>query len=298
MFEDLFSKAGLSLDRLRMLCEVAEAGGISRAAPGDPTRQSQISRQLKELEDFFETELTRRRGKGMELTEAGEDLARHARETLLGLQDFRLRWTNRPQMFSIGAGDSLLEWLVVPNIAGVGLNATFRLRNLRTRAIVSSLQDLSLDFGLIRKNSERSPLKYHPLGTLEYALYCPKAIYNKCGKTDLLQVLQTAPLALLDSDGDFMRDFNAWIQKNRALLSVKLACDSLPKALCALKTGRYAAVLPTIAAHELPSSEYAKVALPSKIGSRVICLAWNPRTLRLRSLAPKVADFLTEKLRF
>ncbi len=63
MFEQLFAKRGLSLDRLRVLCEVADAGGIARAARNDPTRQSQFSRQLKELEDFFEVELTRRQAR-------------------------------------------------------------------------------------------------------------------------------------------------------------------------------------------------------------------------------------------
>jgi DNA-binding transcriptional LysR family regulator len=52
MFENLFSERGLSLDRLKVLIEVRDAGSIAQAAPGDPVRQSQYSRQLRELSEF------------------------------------------------------------------------------------------------------------------------------------------------------------------------------------------------------------------------------------------------------
>ena len=53
MFETLFSERGLSLDRLKVLIEVRDAGSIAQAAPADPVRQSQYSRQLRELSEFF-----------------------------------------------------------------------------------------------------------------------------------------------------------------------------------------------------------------------------------------------------
>jgi DNA-binding transcriptional LysR family regulator len=62
MFESLFAKDRLSLERIRTLVEVSRAGSISQAAPGDVTHQSQYSRQLKELEQFFGTELATRYG--------------------------------------------------------------------------------------------------------------------------------------------------------------------------------------------------------------------------------------------
>ena len=53
----LFLKSGLSLERLRAFLLFREAGSITRAAGGDPVRVSLISRQLRELEEFFEVEL-------------------------------------------------------------------------------------------------------------------------------------------------------------------------------------------------------------------------------------------------
>ena len=119
MFEDLFSMSGLSIDRLKSFVEVAEKGAIARVADGDPSRQSLISRQISELEAFFGTELTRRKGKGLELTEAGHQLARQTRLQFQGLADFKASCTGQPVEFQIAAGNSVIEWLLAPAMADI-----------------------------------------------------------------------------------------------------------------------------------------------------------------------------------
>ena len=54
MFEELLSKRGLSFDRLAALVNLAKAGTLAEAALQDPVRQSLLSRQIKELEEFFD----------------------------------------------------------------------------------------------------------------------------------------------------------------------------------------------------------------------------------------------------
>ena len=53
-FVSLLSRRGLSYDRLLNFCRIAEAGGISKAADGDAAKQSLYSRQIRELEEFFD----------------------------------------------------------------------------------------------------------------------------------------------------------------------------------------------------------------------------------------------------
>src|SRR5438876_8623230 len=60
MFENLSAQSGLSLERLKTFREIVAAGGITAAAGDDSNRQSQFSRQLKELERYFGVELLRR----------------------------------------------------------------------------------------------------------------------------------------------------------------------------------------------------------------------------------------------
>ena len=60
MFEKLFAQSGLSLERMKAFAEIVEAGGITAASGDDSNRQSQLSRQLKELERYFGAELLKR----------------------------------------------------------------------------------------------------------------------------------------------------------------------------------------------------------------------------------------------
>src|SRR5256885_2459070 len=113
MFVRLFAESGLSLDRLRALVEVGAAGSIVKAAKGDPVRQSQYSRQIKELEDFFRTRLMERQAKGIRFTANGKELARLSRFFLLGLSNFQRGCLAEEQIFRIGASATFIRHFLV-----------------------------------------------------------------------------------------------------------------------------------------------------------------------------------------
>src|SRR5947207_15751293 len=113
----LFTRTGLSLDRLHNFCRIAEAGSLSKAANGDPGKLSLFSRQIRELEEFFGVELKRRHGKGIIITDAGRRLAQLTRAHLLGLEDFQREARQMPKRLSIAAGNSVLEWALIPRLA-------------------------------------------------------------------------------------------------------------------------------------------------------------------------------------
>ena len=58
MFDELFSESGISLDRCRAFLAIVEAGGITQASEGSTSRQSQLSRQLGELETWLGAKLS------------------------------------------------------------------------------------------------------------------------------------------------------------------------------------------------------------------------------------------------
>src|SRR5205823_11532337 len=102
MYEFLRSK-GVSLPRLGTFCEIAAAGGISKAAQGDPNRQSQFSRQLKQLEQFFDAKLLKRGGT---LTEAGNRLLASCKPWLNTLEKVAADLSSTPPVISIGSNES------------------------------------------------------------------------------------------------------------------------------------------------------------------------------------------------
>src|SRR4051812_31198972 len=124
MFERLFAENGLSLDRLRALLEVGASGSIVKATHGDPVRQSQYSRQIKELEDFFRVKLVEREGSGTRLTASGKELVRLSRFFLLGLSNFRRGCLEEGQIFRVGASATFIQKFLVPSLAAEAGNGT------------------------------------------------------------------------------------------------------------------------------------------------------------------------------
>src|ERR1041384_2559829 len=120
MFSKLFAESGLSLDRLKALLAVGAAGSIIKAAGGDPVKQSQYSRQIKELEDFFRITLVERDGKGICLTSNGRELARISRFFLLGLSNFQRGCLAEEQTFRIGASATFIRHYLLPVLAQLG----------------------------------------------------------------------------------------------------------------------------------------------------------------------------------
>src|SRR3974390_2954269 len=121
MFERIFAESGLSLDRLRALLEVGAAGSIVKAASADPVRQSQYSRQIKELEDFFRARLIERYGKGTRLTASGRELARISRFFMLGLSNFQRGCLAEEQTFRIGASATFNRQFLLPVLSSPSL---------------------------------------------------------------------------------------------------------------------------------------------------------------------------------
>ncbi len=300
MFESLFSERGLSLDRLKVLIEVRDAGSIAQAAPGDPVRQSQYSRQLRELSEFFGCEVAQRRGKILKLTEQGERLAELAREQLRCLDDFRSECKQQNVAFTIGAGDSLIQWLVIPRLGKIideFPGTHFATTNLRTNEIVQQLTDCRLDFGIIRKNALAPGLKSVSLGVVGYVALVPENLARAKKKLTLRQAIAELPLATQTTDGQFTSGLRAIAKAFDMPLSPALACQSFPQTMAALRSGRFWAIVPEIATRELPSGTAHRISDPAlQQLEREAMLTWNPRLVRVRPNAAKIAARLQHSL--
>ncbi len=300
MFEKLFAERGLSLDRLRALIEVHDAGSIAQAAPGDPIRQSQYSRQLREISEFFGCEVARRRGKLLKLTVQGVRLAELAREHLRSLEDFRSECRAEAVDYTIAAGDSLIQWLVVPRL-GALLEATpvvrFATSNLRTADVVQQLADGRVDFGVIRKDALVSGLRHADLGTLAYCVVVPKRLAGRA-KLSLKTIVADLPLAAPKADGQFTQRLREIARGLGVEFKPALACESFPQALAAVRSSRFAAIVPQIAVADLPAASISVLAFEElqKL-RRDIVLAWNPRSTSIRPAAAKLAEELAGALR-
>lgn len=295
MFERLFSEGGLSLERLRVLVEVAEAGSIA-AATDDPIRQSQYSRQLRELAEFFGVELARRSGRTLKLTAHGETLAAIGREKLRSLEDFWCECRTQSEEYTLGGGDSVLQWLVLPAVARARRTATmpaFRLVGLRTTETIARLQDLSLDMGFVRADAVPAGLKHAKAGRLDYVLVVPADMIPRNKTPDLAWVLQHLPLATQASDGQFTQRLRDIGNARGLTVRLALACESFTQTHAALRTRAFAAVLPRLAAVDLDAKAFRVIESRELAPlTREMVMVWNSRLTRVRPKARQVVELL------
>ncbi len=296
MFESLFSKGGLSLDRLRSFLEMAEAGSIAKAAPGDPVRQSQISRQIRELEEFFGCELTQRRGKSLALTSAGHRLADLVRGQLTGLDDFRREQEDLPKVFVIGAGASTLEWLVTPHLphlaAALG-GALLRTESSRSRSLVEAVQEGRVDFALLRRDAipDASKRNTISIAKLSFHLCIPRILLpGGATKEDLVDssIWRELPFAT-------GRDGGQLDQANREAMSTagvnflpRFECGSILQVRQLLVQKSCAAIMPNLGLAGLDEKQILITPFkPLARYGRALVLHWNPRQIERRGIDPK-----------
>lgn len=245
MYEELFQYHGLSLDRLRNFLMIAEKGSIAAVAERDPSRQSLLSRQVRELESYFGVELTRRHGKGIVITEHGRELAEVARRCFDGLQDFKLRKAGRKPLIRIGAGFSTMQWLITPHLKELGkiLTAELEMVRMRSRDAAGMLTRGELDFAVVRADAveaAEAQLEVFALGGCGYSLYGAEG--------DL-------PLAVPTGGGRFEQELLAAIGESEC---ERIHCGSLLQMAALVIDEQARAVLPDIASHAFRKMEWVK----------------------------------------
>jgi DNA-binding transcriptional LysR family regulator len=299
MFRELFQQSGLSLERLHTFCLVAGAGSVTRAAAGDPNAQSQFSRQIKELEEYFGTELVRRVGRGLVLTSSGKRLAIVAREHLAALADFRAECKNEPQRVTVAAGDSLMHWLLLPRLERLKKRLpclAFVFLNLQSAEITKRLLEGTVDLGLVRDNRYSAPLKTASLGTMSHWLFVPTSSKHKA---DLGRIFSEFPLATLEGSGRFRQQIEAVLREQNLTLNIKLEFSSFPLLASALRGQKMVAVLPSFAGGELAGSPVKEIRHPMlRCLDRPIVLAWNVRMTRIRGAVEAARKVVREEMMF
>lgn len=295
------TQKGLSIERLHAFCKVAEKGGYKEAAPHSESQQAQFCKQVNQLSDYFGVTLTRRQGKKIALTSAGVELARLCREHFIALNDFEGRCKKTPPVIAVGSGDSLLQWLVLPRLAKIqndwANHPRIEISNLRTENIVKRIKDFLLDFGLIRKIDVPWQCKSEVIGTYSYSIWMPKTLAPPTGPTRLNNFLKTLSFAVVKTQWGTAFDDLALLAGIK--IRVGVLCDSFPQALQTLTAGNYAVVLPNIVKPFIDETRFVQVQPKFlKAIKDEVCLAWNPRLIKVKTCGEKAVKILSEELKF
>jgi DNA-binding transcriptional LysR family regulator len=294
MFARLFATSGLSLDRLRALVEVGACGSIVKASGGDSVKQSQFSRQIKELEDFFQIRLIERQGKGIRLTTSGKELARISRFFLLGLSNFQRGSLAEEQTFRVGGSGTAIEELLLPVLADRPKSesaARFAVEVVSDDAVERRLHDLTLDFGVITATAISRPLQMQEIGTWRLQLWVPRDLFQVGAQAIQAFKQRRLPLAMAGqefplSNHELLRGYEAFMN-----------CETFSQARTILERRRAAAFLPDFLEWGGNAKDFLMLRIPP-ITAAVFHyrLAWNPRLLRLNPHAGRQRDWLAGAL--
>ena len=264
MYEYVLENKGISLERLRLLCEVARAGGIKAAIGDDPTRQSLASRQLRELSEYAGVELCYRNGRTLELTEAGHALTNISNDFFRSLESFLRSSRNLPTKFTLGVGDSIFQWQILPKMKS--FEQRFKRIQLvsysySSSEIVRRVENRALDAGIVRKTAvHQTDLVCETIGEIQYRLFIPLGLIKKQQKRGLMPSISEVHFCTLTGDGEYAKAMTTFLSAFNGIPA--LNCSSMTQMYAAVQSGQYAAVLPTSAKAGLPTSMARAYTLP------------------------------------
>ncbi|MBM4025402.1 MAG: LysR family transcriptional regulator [Planctomycetes bacterium] len=282
MNTDVLSRTGLSWDRLRNFCAVAEAGSIVKAAGGDPVRQSLFSRQIRELEGALEVELVRRQGRGLAITEEGRRLAALVRGQMAALQDFDDECRNRPVRFSMAGSNTLLDAVFLPRLAEIRKrlpSVVWRIAHMQTKDAARALGEGQVDFALLRADAVPGRVEKRKLGSLEWVSAVPPDLAGGSGASP--KALAALPLAL-PIGGELRSLVDEYAAKAGVRLRVVLEADSFRQSLQAAAAGVCAAIVPSILMPTVAGSLRTLPLPPALRSSTPYALAWRRRLIDTR----------------
>jgi LysR family transcriptional regulator, nitrogen assimilation regulatory protein len=295
MYRALLSQSGFSMDRLATLCELADLGSFSKAAKGDPNTASLMSRQIRELESFFGTDLVRRKGRGLELTEAGVELAAVGRENFKGIADFAARCRGRDWCVRLAASNSVAQWVVLPKMGEILRRCPgvrFEIHHQQTREMVAMTREGVFDLALVRKDALLPGMRRAVLGEIRHALFIPQGLSRQAPKS-VATALVSLPMAL--PIGGHMRELMDQLAASAGgTPKIAVACSSYMQAAGLVAGGACAAVLPETAINTLEAGKIHRLPLPHKI---MLCLVWTARNADTRPSMVGLISALEDILR-
>lgn len=281
-------QSGFSLDRLRSLLAVYEAGYIARASGNDRTRAHLISRQISELEAFFGTALRRKEGRQAVLSSTGEKLALIIKDFYRTIQSFQDE-VEGLQTIELGTGNSIIETMLIPRINELrqaSSDSELMLRNRRSGEIVEQLLSGDLDLGIIPASKLAGKLVTKPLGKVIYELYVPMGLTGRILPRDPFEVIQKYPYASIDGSGEIRTAIQNEGRSKGVLIRPQLECSGYSMVASAVLGGDFCGILPSYCRNRFEEQNFQRMKMPGlhKLERKYVA-AWLPSAMRVKEKA-------------
>lgn len=272
----------MNSDDLAVFAHVAKSGSISRTAMEMGANQSTISRRIALLEAELGVRLFRRSGRGVGLTERGEQLLGYAQALERTLDEARGAMRSGTE-----SGPAQLAIAAQPTIARImfgELGQRLRARYPHTRVrfveglasqILGRLNDGEIDLAIMYVPEHRGTTQFDPLLAEELCLVAPAGFALPDGPVDV-HTLGELPLILPSTHHGLRVLAESLAARHGFTLQIALECDgsiSLTKRLVMAQCG--CTLLPAASViEEVASGRLRCVPLANAAVVRDVAIAW------------------------
>jgi len=224
----------MDLRQLTTFLEVAELGSLRQAALRLRVVETALSRQIRLLEQEFDTALFRRHGRGLALTEAGQALRERAAPLVAGFAQLRADMLGRGGAIT-GRVTIGLPWLLLERLSAAlargfipahpGVNIRF------VGGFADHVRDLLLageaDLALLFDPAPTRALSLAPLLREEMVLVGPAAAGYRPGARIPFRHLGEVPLVLPSPKNPFRQRLEALAAARGIVLDVRFEVEAL-----------------------------------------------------------------------
>ena len=226
---DIFSKNGVSMGRMQSLAKVVREGTITLAAKGDANAQSQISGDIKELEEVLGVNLLDRIKKPYPPTVAAQRLADAYGRFVREVEEVSIEAQGLRRPITVGAGEVVIRELLIPWIGkqrkGSAAN-TWVMRNLTWRKIQEGLSTELLDVGIADRLEASANVEVIDIESYGFKLVLPE--HEKPDKSGWIR-LTDLPVVVLDGAGRFRKFLADCEREHGVILKIGAECTTYPQ---------------------------------------------------------------------
>lgn len=295
--QELFQR-GLNLERLRSFLDVAQAGSVTKAAHGEESRRSLMSRQIGELEKTLGFDLFRRNGRTIEITEAGRELALLTASFFAEFEGVARRGNKADALLRIGAGASVFEALIFPKLLNLEAEfpgCNFEFCGFSTNEVVDALHSGKIDLGIVRAGLNFSGIAEIAAGKIPFVLVGRRDFDTKLASWSAKIFLSRVPISIISGDGRWIDAFRRFCFDLEIDPRITHRAETFGHVRELLKAGAPGAILPAQLAAELSASEFAIIddeALSPL--TRPLSVVFDSRAGRVRDRLEVMAESLAK----
>ena len=239
------------------MIHVAELGSLSKAADRLHIAQPALSRQIKLLEQELGVRLFDRHGRGMIMTEHGQDVLRHALRVMTELEEIRAVVTDEDAPLrghvSIGMPPTASDILSEPLVSAfrdTHPEATLRIVSAYSGYLLDWMQRGEVDAAILYDPKSPRTLRIQPLLEETLFLIGPAGLGLSLDRAVEFGALQGHRL-LLPSIGHGLRTLvDRYAQECSIVLDIKVEADSYSTLKSLVRHGHGVTILPLAPIHE------------------------------------------------